>query len=787
MNKKRNTLEKIFNTRWLYVALVALVAGLILASDFSHIDDVVHNEVTEEDVISISEWADSESEYDRVESDSLIIGSGKGLKIFTTEVDLSRADTLGISFTAVNSGEKKAELCIDLYGGENFDDPYDEYSVKIKKGEEEEISHEIAYYRDEHPDRCMLRIFTDDDSDIEIKDLKIDYMTAVKDSNAALSSAVYVMCLLAAVAAEYLALYLIYRIMTVSKTSRLETDRGNMLRNLLLYPVIIVGVTAFLYFLYGNIDISYPLVYEGGDEFGVYYYAKNIAENGLSLVNLNVGGASGADMFDYPYSDKLSFMMVKIISLFTDNPYKNINLFYFGNFYIIALVAAFLSRKLGVSRVNSGVIGMLYAFSPYIQMRYGHMWLIPYFMIPVACYLSINIIKGQIPGEEDKTKRKALFWCGMILSFLCAFTGLYYAYFACALFAAAMAIRIINNGGKEIKKDLYPIGYICSTIAGVAINVLPNLVYWRINGINPASELTKRNNGDAEVYGLKLVQMILPRTGHRLEFFRRITGGYNNHNPLVDENMTAALGIVAAAALVISLFLLFSKMEKYKEISYLNLAAFIIATIGGLGSIISVAVNIPMRCYNRMSLIIMFLSLLLVGMLLDELKDVIKPAAALLISICILLVGLLDQTANLGPNVNQTYQSTKGLLQQVDDEMNDDDMIFMLPYDDWPSSTIFGSYGQFIGYLETDGLHWSYGAMQGREEARWQAHVSKCDPEEMVSKLKYAGYDGIYLDKKLYINGYGLDSANIEIDSITEAVGTKPLVSSDDSKYFWKF
>lgn len=789
MKTKLDVADRVFSIRGLYIALVALVAGVLLASDFSHIDDVVYNVVKDENIITVAEMTDSDSAYDRIENGALLIENGDGLKIFNGEISLDKADVIGVKFTVENMGEKKASVCFDLYGGEEFDDPYDEFTVKIPKRGKKDFSRQIAYYRNAHPEKCMIRIFTDDRANLKIKDLKIDRLVAEKDNNAFIKSITFFMLIQAIIAFVYLASFVIYSIRFRGNNivhTRIRYSE-TLLQNIALYSFVGIAVTGILAILYGKISLSYPLIYQGGDELGVFYCVKNIAENGLSLVNPNVGGVSGADMFDYPYSDKLSFLMVKIISIFVDNPYKIINLFYFSNYYIIAFIATLVSRKLGVSRINSGVVGILYAFSPYIQSRYEHMWLVPYFTIPLACYLSLNIIRGKISEEEDRKKKMRFFWSGMMIAFLCSFTGMYYAYFSCALFATAMAIRIFNINGKSVKREIYPLCYICSTILGVVINVLPNIVYWRINGINPDSELLKRNNGDAEIYGLKLVQMILPRTEHRIDFFRRITAGYNNHNPLINENVTAAIGIVASIALVFSLVILFTGSKKYKDISYLNIATFIIATIGGLGSIISVAVNIPMRCYNRMSLVIMFLSLLLLGFLLDELKYKFKHFFVVFVSICVLILGVYDQTVNFGSNDSESLSSVQGLMKQIERTTNEGDMIFVMPYDDWPSPKILGSYGHFIGYIETEGLHWSYGAMQGREEALWQSFVSKCDPPEMIEKLKYAGYDGIYFDRTLYTAKYGPETAAYEISNITKAVGREPLVNNDTSKYFWKF
>lgn len=762
-----------------------MIAGAILSSDFLHIDDIVYNKILEKDILNISEIHDSSSPYDNVENGKLVIKPGDGMKTFACGISLKNGDVLNISFSTVNNADKNVHLTVDLYD-ENFDDPYDEFTVKIPKGEKS-FSEEIAFYRENHPDKCYVRFFTEDSADLEINNISVDYLKATKNDSIQAQKAASCMRVLMIGALIYLAFFIIHAIRAKAFRNRHEVIGSEKIKNNTLYAAVALLVLMLLVVLYGQADISLPLIYIGGDEMGVYYFAKTIDQNGTSLVNPMVGGFSGGDLFDYLYSDKLSFLLIKIIGIFTDNPYLIVNLFYFLNFFIIAEMTVWVSRKTGISRINSLVVGLLFAFSPYIQMRYTHMWLTPYYMLPVACLLSINIIQGRIPCEEDKRRKDKLFWTGMMMSFFCAFTGLYYAYFACALFAAAMVIRLISIQGKNLNKEAYPLAYIASTIAGVIINIIPNLLYWKLNGANPNSELAIRSRGDAETYGLKLVQMIIPRSGHRVALFNKIAEGYHNNYPLVNENMTAAIGIVASIGLAVSLLLLFSNKNKYKEISWLSFAVFIIATIGGIGSIISVAIALPMRCYNRMSIIIMFLSLLIIGSMLDVLRQHIKPALAIAISLCIIAIGIFDQTVNYLPYDITNYENTKDLLKKGEAIMESGDMIFELPYLDWPSSGVEGSYGQFIGYIETDDLHWSYGAMQGREEADWQKYVANCEPAVMIENLKFAGYDGIYLERNLYSSKFGEEETAIEIEKIEKVVGVAPLVSDDGSKYFWKF
>lgn len=111
-----------------------MIAGAILSYDFLHIDDIVYNKILEKDILNISEIHDSSSPYDNVENGKLVIKPGDGMKTFACGISLKNGDVLNISFSTVNNADKNVHLTVDLYD-ENFDDPYDEFTVKIPKGE----------------------------------------------------------------------------------------------------------------------------------------------------------------------------------------------------------------------------------------------------------------------------------------------------------------------------------------------------------------------------------------------------------------------------------------------------------------------------------------------------------------------------------------------------------------------------------------------------------------------------------------------------------------------------
>lgn len=765
-----------------------IFVAVLLLIDFSRIDNIPYHEVKEICALNTESFVASEGEFDYVIDGKLVIERGKGLKMFTAPVLLEGGDSLVFSFDAVNDRTKNAVFYVELFGTD-FDNATNECSLAVHSGEGT-YSGELMYTRDRYPDECQFRIFTNDNTSVVISNMRVDKVREIRGNNRIVRLAEIVTAAMGVTAIILLG-FLLMKLTRDGVTEaggekRCRFHKRECCYGLLSGAGLFAIILGSLIVLYHRMDITKPMVYAGGDEMGIYYLVKTISKEGTTLVNPNVGGLFGGDMFDYPYSDKLSFLIVKLISLFTGNVYLITNLFYFLNILLNGFSAYFVCCRLDCRRATAVLAGALFAFCPYTQMRYTHMWLTPLYMIPVACLLAMRVIGGWYVDENGKLIRERV-WPAVVMAFLCAFTGLYYAYFTCALIAAAWVISLVRRRRRKWGAECFTFALIGFTVFGVIVNVLPNIVYWMIHGLNANGQIAMRSSTGAEQFGLKLVQLVLPRPTHRISLLARLNAKYTNNYPLVNENMTASLGIVAAVGLVISLLLLFSKEERNrraKEAACLNMAAFLIATVGGVGAILSLVVNTPMRCYNRMSVVIMFLSLLCIGLMLDRIGE--KQNLFYMVILPVLLgIGLFDQTKTAYPYDYSSYGSAKTLLTQVQEVMEEGDMIFELPVDNWPSQGIAGSYKQFIGYIETDGLIWSYGSMEGREESNWQMAVAGYDTQDFLDTIRENGYDGVYLDRTLYVKGFDEDAANEKIEALTTVVGKEPLVSEDGQIYFW--
>src|SRR5207249_444426 len=129
--------------------------------------------------------------------------------------------------------------------------------------------------------------------------------------------------------------------------------------------------------------------------------------------------------------------------------------------------------------------------------------------------------------------------------------------------------------------------------ASVVLNLAPSLLYLYHNGPSPESMV--RQSAEAEIYGLKIVQLLLPTTGHRLPWLAACKEEYSTPlvRPLINENDMASLGVVASIGFLLLLGRLLNPRrllnatpsgewgDLWEGLTILVLGAVLLATVGG--------------------------------------------------------------------------------------------------------------------------------------------------------------------------------------------------------------
>ena len=537
-------------------------------------------------------------------------------------------------------------------------------------------------------------------------------------------------------------------------------------------------------------DLRVPFQYES-DVLWTLVAIKGMILHGWFLFDPNCGLPGGMEIYEYPGSDLLHWGLLKIISLWAHSPVLTMNLFYLLTYPLTALVAVFVFRRLGISALTAFVLGLLYTFLPYhIYRNLGHLFLAAYFMVPCGMLLVCWLLQGKLdfwsarPGASRP--RAADTGAMIVMAVLVAASGAYYGFFTCVLLAVAALLQAVRR--RQVRPLLNAGVPMLIMLLVVGASIAPMFWYQHKYGKNPAAVVRGRNG---ESYGMKISQWLIPVTNHRIHALAALKDVYNQKAPLVNENTTSTLGIVGSLGfLFLIAYALFSGRASpvFTELSILNLSATLFATIGGFGAVLTLIGFIWIRSYNRISVFISFMSLLAVGLLIEQgrarwAQRSWAPVLVPVLLIALLVVGLLDEI----PRIDAAgYAATKVNFLRDRDFVTRSEaalpakaMVFQLPYIPFPENPkptvhIDYPYDHFRGYIHSQQLRWSFGAMHGRAGDQWQQWASSLPTSRMLQEVARKGFDGLYINRAGYEDG----GKQLERE-ITAILGTKPIESAD--------
>jgi phosphoglycerol transferase len=545
-------------------------------------------------------------------------------------------------------------------------------------------------------------------------------------------------------------------------------------------------------------DLRIPFAYGGvGDELTVAMGAKCLIECPWIFYNPHLGMPFGSVNFNYPQPDVFHYLALKLLALTTTNFGWVMNWFYLLTFPVTCLCTLYVLRQIGMGYPAALLGSLLYTFLPYHFLRgEAHLFLGAYYMVPFVVLLMFRIASERPPFlKQGPAKWARLGWrdSGFIgaaaVCVIVGASGVYYAFFASFLI---MVTGLAAAGAQRRLAPLLSALVVAGLIAvTVLICLLPHFLLGHRN-------ISTRATGDAETYALKVTQLLLPVSGHRLPALATLKNNYYHAAPLVNENDAATLGLVGSVGFLLLLCWGASRLmgatfnwlsrddQRILGVAALStFAATLLATIGGLGSLFAVLISSQIRSYNRISVFIAFFSVLAVVLLLDRVGARVRSRASKLAygsGVALLgLLGLYDQTTPIYiPNYHanaEAFISDARFVRSIEKKVAPGAMIFQLPYLTYPEAS---RYDPARGYLHSRTLRWSYGAMVNERSDLWQRRVQALSPQEMVKELATADFSGLYLDRKILPgNGAALEQELIAI------LGEEPLVSTQSQLSFF--
>ena len=536
-------------------------------------------------------------------------------------------------------------------------------------------------------------------------------------------------------------------------------------------------------------NLNYPYVYSG-DGLYINSVVERIKE-GWFLDNPRSGYPFGSASYDFPAFEVGNALIFKFIGFFTKGYFSTLNLYILLSFSLTFLVSFFVLRALGLAIPFSITVATLFNFQSFhfARIEGTHILISCYFVVPLYYYFGLKIF-----NYENMILEKMRFIKKIIIFFVLISMGLmsiYYSAFGLIVFLIIAISSVLGIYNKKILKKAIVASFLVSL--GLVLNFSPSLIYKYANGINP--EVAQRSPKDSEIYGFKLVQLLMPKLNHRNEVLSNISEKYFEHAPLVNENYMSSLGIIGSLGVLFLFLIIVSSLsgknndKNFKIISLIVITLFLFGTIGGFGTLFAFWVSPSIRGWNRISIFISFGALLGLFLWLQSKFNTHFSGRRFtifsnLFLFFTLMLGLYDQTSppckKCQENVKKNFDMDKVFINTIESSLPMNSAVYQLPYFPFPETPPLyrlQDYDMFIGFLHSTTLRWSYGGIKGRSGDLFYRSLSKEPIKKQIEVVKKMGFSGIYIDRRGF-----QDNGEEIIRDLTILLGAYPSIKRADNE-----
>lgn len=566
----------------------------------------------------------------------------------------------------------------------------------------------------------------------------------------------------------------------------MKIETNNLIVRVCGIALTAVTILIILRIWCGNeFDIFHPMSFLGGDETSYMAEVKMMLDEGTWLKSNYLGAPYGTDrstnLSYYLFNDVhlLSFIWVKIFK----NVALAVNLTFFTLIFLNGFSMYFLLRirKIGVFASCAGSV--LYAFEPYVLMRNtGHIMLSATYTIPIAFLICLWIMEDREFLSVKKVCNKYNIIV-VLFAFLIANSGIgYYMFFSCLLILtaglmASFSDKNLNGLWKSVKTILTIFVAFCISISGFWVNILRN---------KDEISTAVRSMGDIEIYSLKISRLFIPPYATGIQKLDDIFSAYGSVAVCQTET-TEFLGLVGIAGILIMMYYFLSdnKDREIQTATKLTIVTLIYGTIGGLCVFVFLFVTNLARCTNRMSVYIFCMSIFCAIKVCENIKrklcDNKKKIIWIIAVAVILVIGVKSQlkvTSELdNTQAKETSIELKSMIEEIEAKVPDDTAVYQLPNQTYPTGGFVNNMfpnAEFMPYIFSSTLRFSYGATEGEEAYQLNTGISSMKIEDAKQVLLENGYTGILID----VYAYTEEEWKLLLQSMQDEYGEADIVSS---------
>jgi hypothetical protein len=551
------------------------------------------------------------------------------------------------------------------------------------------------------------------------------------------------------------------------------------------------AVLAIAFFGLGGFDRNFRIPFDfSGDTLVFLSQAKGTIDNGWWWSNPLIGAPFTLPALLFPSNTNVDQAIVGVLGLLIQDVSLNVNLAWLGILMLGGFSATFCLRSLGASRPAGFIGGLLFAISPYAVYRgLGHFSLVVYLM-PFPAALALHLASGLRRLPPGRTVRLVLLG-GCALQ---AFDYTYYAFFGCFFIVVGSAAGWWMTRDRAVLR-LGALGLVV-TVACVAANLAPSVYVAHRDG----EPLVVRDKApaEAEVYGLKIRQLVSPIFRHPFPPLR----AWGDKDaaaqfPLETENMVSRLGTIASVGFLalLGIVLVGTAAPRRPDAvllgaGQLTIAAILLGTIGGFGSLFNLLVAPEIRAYNRICPFILFFALVAVCAGIDRAIRA-RRAAGLALAGLVLAVGVWEQAtpfrsiASVYDRIRADYLPLQQFVARLEELTPDRSMVLQLPFTMYLNDSghvRMGPYDSFKPYLVSHHLRWSYPALSNQQMA-WQEGAAQLPGDRLVQYAAEEGFATILVDRYGYADGgAGVGAAIAGVPDVATLLDGDRYVAYDISR-----
>lgn len=593
--------------------------------------------------------------------------------------------------------------------------------------------------------------------------------------------------------------------------------RKRYARNGLRFVVALFAFTLLFFWLcgVGNLGVHRPFQYTGDALEMLAYQTHDYIANDFDTRMRAPFEVSRSDGARYLYNAlfQSNSNLIWIAKALGDGGTANtLNLAYLVTFLLVFLSAYWVCGRLGLRDPFRFCAASLFALMPYhFQNAENHFLESCYYFVPPMALIlvglwSVRPLACEWNGErwQFTWRDRRLWYALLLLVFLTSFNAYHQFFFACLAASAAPFAAAYRRSWRPLL-----IGWGLAVFA-CAVLVLKHALAHHLTVPESALAVNGQaigNYGGAEMFPLKMAQLLLPIQGHRWGALAALRSIYDVANPLNNENSATTLGLVGGIGFLSCLVLALVpdarlRMSRAGKMGLITLMALLFASMGGFSSLISTvsvvlqgpnAMLVQARAWDRMVIFIALFAyftafwLLQVGMktwTANRFTGRKRVALTWLVALAVFAFALWDQVpSTVSQQREGHYRSDVEYFGALEKQLPPNSRIFQLPFVVHHSSGFMrpGVYytAQLRPYINTRTLHFTYGGDLGSIQSEWLHATSELPADQAAPYLCRYGFAGVLVQRNM------LDQPDVLDAQWQKLLGGAPWLSSDADYAFF--